>query len=90
MFNELNIEISINEISKAIGQLSNNRSAGPDLILNEFLTNGKHILMPVLKVLFNKIFDIGYFPERWSDGFVIPLHKKGNINDVSNYRGITL
>ena len=56
MFNELNTEISINEISRAIKQLSNNRSAGIDLILNEILTNGKHILIPVLKVLFNFFF----------------------------------
>jgi len=40
--------------------------------------------------LFNKIFDIGYFPECWSEGFIIPLHKKESLNDVNNYRGITL
>ena len=90
MFDELNIDISIEEIDKAIKQLKNNKSAGPDLILNEFLTNGKHILMPVLRTMFNTIFRLGYFPDRWSEGYIIPLHKKGNIDDVTNYRGITL
>jgi len=33
---------------------------------------------------------MGYFPERWSEGYVIPLNKKGSINNVENYRGITL
>ncbi|XP_060553306.1 myosin-8-like, partial [Ruditapes philippinarum] len=32
----------------------------------------------------------GYFPEQWTEGFIVPLHKKGDINDPSNYRGITL
>ncbi len=30
------------------------------------------------------------FPDSWSDGHIIPLHKKGNINSTNNYRGITL
>ena len=33
---------------------------------------------------------MGYFPEKWSEGFIVPIFKKGDINEVSNYRGITL
>ena len=40
--------------------------------------------------LFNNIFESGIFPEEWSDGYIIPLHKKGSMSDVENYRGITL
>ena len=36
------------------------------------------------------MFQIGYFPDKWSEGFIVPLFKKGDINEVSNYRGITL
>ena len=32
----------------------------------------------------------GYFPEAWSVGEIIPPHKKGDKNNVDNYRGITL
>lgn len=46
--------------------------------------------MPTICDLFNKIFESGVFPEDWTEGFVIPLHKKGSVNDVENYRGITL
>ena len=38
----------------------------------------------------NKIFDIGYFPDSRFEGYVIPLHKRGEINDANIYRGITL
>ena len=32
----------------------------------------------------------GYFPSVWSEGYIVPIHKKGNIHNVDNYRGITL
>ena len=31
----------------------------------------------------------GVFPDSWRERIVIPLHKKGDKNDVNNYRGIT-
>ena len=37
-------------------------------------------------MLFNKV----YFPTMWSDGYIVPIHKKGSTNNVDNYRGITL
>jgi len=90
MFNELNMPFSSNDVKKAIQQLQNNKSCGPDLYINEIFINGKDTLVPYLLSLFNKIFDIGYFPDSWSEGYVVPLHKKGNINDTNYYRGITL
>ncbi|MCG7877024.1 MAG: reverse transcriptase family protein, partial [Candidatus Thiodiazotropha endolucinida] len=90
MFDELNVPISIEEIKSSIKQLKNGASAGPDLLLNEFLKNGSNVMLNYLFNLFNKIFEIGYFPENWAEGFIIPVFKKGDKNDVSNYRGITL
>ena len=90
MFVELNIGISHEEILNAIKQLKLNKSSGPDMLINEFFVHGKCILAPTLCILFNKIFDKGHFPEEWSEGYIVPLHKKGSINEVENYRGITL
>ena len=67
-----------------------NKSAGPDKLLNEFFINGKEVLSTTLLILFNKLFEMGHFPEEWSEGYIIPLHKKGSINEVENFRGITL
>ena len=36
------------------------------------------------------MFNRSYFPEAWAGGFIVPIHKKGDINQVENYRGITL
>lgn len=90
MFDELNLPITIQEIKKGVSQLRNGASAGPDLLLNEFLKKGTDALLAYLHALFNKIFEIGYFPEKWAEGHIIPLFKKGDHSEVSNYRGITL
>lgn len=90
MFDELNTDFSHEEILKSIKQLKTNKSGGPDRLINEFFIHGKHVLLPILSNLFNKIFENGVFPEEWSEGYVIPLHKKGNKSEVGNYRGITL
>ena len=90
MFEELNGEISYLEIQKAVKQLRNGASAGPDLFLNEFFKNGTDTLIKYIYTLFNKIFEFRYFPKRWSEGFIVPIYKKGDKNELSNYRGITL
>ena len=90
MFDELNGEILRTELLTAIKQLRNGASSGPDLLLNEFFKNGSETLVTYLHNLFNKLFQMGYFPENWSEGFIVPIFKKGDINEVSNYRGITL
>ena len=90
MYEELNLSFSHQEILKAIAQLRTNKSAGPDKLLNEFFIKGKEVLSTTFLILFNKLFEMGHFPEEWSEGYIIPLHKKGSINEVENFRGITL
>ena len=90
MSDELNVDITSNEIQKAISQLKQNRSGGPDGFLNEFFIHGATELLPYLLELFNKILIVGYFPEVWSEGYIVPIHKKGKLDDVNNFRGITL
>lgn len=90
MFQELDAEISLNEIQKAVQSLKNGKSSGPDLLLNEFIKHGINNLLNYFYTLFNKFFDTGYFPDSWGDGFIVPLHKKGSAENVENYRGITL
>ena len=50
-----------------------------------FFINRKEALSTTLFILFNKLFGMGQFPKEWSDGFIIPLYKKGSINDSFKY-----
>ena len=76
MFNELNVDITESEILKGIQQLNVGKSGGPDFLLNEFFKYGAQNLLPYITKLFNVILELGQFPEKWTDGFIVPLHKK--------------
>ena len=90
MFDELNIMLSEQEIRVAINQLKLGKSCGPDNVINELFRYGVDALLPYLLKLFNTVFDSGCFPEKWTDGLIVPLHKKGSKCEVENYRGIRL
>jgi hypothetical protein len=90
MFDELESDLTDAEVMKAIGQLKLNKAAGPDLLINEFFQCGKEYLCPYLTKLFNAVYCAGYFPRAWSEGVIVPVHKKGSIHKAENYRGITL
>ena len=53
MFEELNIDISQQEILKAVNQLKTNKSGGPDKIINEFFIHGKNIFRPEMSTVDN-------------------------------------
>ena len=55
-----------------------------------FFFYGRDHLSYYLTVLFNYVFQSGFFPHGWSDGLLVPLHKKGSFSDPQNFRGITL
>ena len=56
---------------KAIKDLKTSRSGGPDT----FFINGSNSILPYLHVLFNVIFNKGYFPSIWFEGYIVPIHK---------------
>ena len=72
----LESEISHAEIECACKQLKNNRSGGADFLINEFLKYG------FLFSTFNTIFDVGYFQDMWTEGYIIPLHKKKTLTHL--------
>lgn len=70
--------------------MASNKSNGADNILNEYFKAASNILLHPLEILFNQILESGKFPSDWSTGIIIPIYKKGDINDPNNYRKITL
>ena len=90
IYEELDFPITIDEIDRCINKLKRGKSHGDDCILNEFLIEFKDTLLPMLHDLFNNVLDSGYFPDSWTKAIILPVFKKGNVNEVKNYRGISL
>ena len=88
--NQLNGEITHDEILKPFKLLKNGKSSSVDYISNEMLKYGTETLVEPLHKLFNFIFDKGVFPEIWNDSLLVPLHKKGSKADPCNYRGLSI
>ena len=87
---ELNRPITDQEIVSSIKSLNINKAPGPDGICLEMYKHTVNEILPFLFKLFNEIFDVCDFPEQWSRSTILPIHKKGNLKDPDNYRGISL
>lgn len=78
-------------IIKCVQNLKNNKAAGLDKVLNEYIVYSIDKLLPVYKTLFNIVFDTGIIPEPWCIGNIVPVYKnKGSVDNIENYRPITL
>ncbi|KAK7107318.1 hypothetical protein V1264_015265 [Littorina saxatilis] len=78
------------EISSAIKQLKNGKSAGPDSIPAEALKTDVETSVEILYPLFCKIWEEEEVPAEWKEGYLVKLPKKGDLSSCANYRGITL
>ena len=90
IFNETDYKITQREISKCIQKLRNKKSPGLDQVLPEMIKYSQHILLPILEKIFNYILTKGKYPSQWLKGYIVPIYKKGDKTDPSNYRGITI
>ena len=87
---DLDRPFTTDEVIRTISQLNRNKSPGFDNILPELFLDNKEFIAPYICILFNKIYDTGIYPEAWTKGIIVPIFKKGEKNNPSNYRGITL
>ena len=60
------------------------------IFLPQLLKRLSPTISPVLRSLFNSCLRLGVFPNELKIAKVIPLFKSGNINDMSNYRPISI
>lgn len=62
----------------------------PDDISTEILKAAYDIISPQFVKLFNRVFNNVEYPENWTLGYIISIFEGGDLNNATNYRGITL
>ena len=85
-----NRPITEEEVMLALKQLKPRKSAGPDKIISELLKHASDYIIPFFVRFLNELFDHGIYPQKWTESIILPLYKKGDVNNPSNYRGISL
>jgi exonuclease III len=82
--------ISAYEVKNELISLKNGKAPGIDGICNEFYKYLSDYMVEPLTILFNYVWEKGIYPDKWSEGIIQPLHKKGSRNEPDNYRKLTL
>lgn len=75
------------ELETVIKSFKNNKAAGIDKIQIETLKFADEATLIKLLKIINNVFNNGNPPTQWTTNIIIPIHKKGSINDKNNYRG---
>ena len=88
--NDDSYDILYSEVQEAIHTLKRNKSPGSDGITAEMLQAGGEQLARQMHKLCNKAWDEGTIPEEWGRSILVPIPKKGDLSNCSNYRTISL
>ena len=83
-------QISENEITDILDNLKLGKASGPDLISHNMLKGTSKTICRPLQLLFNMSLRSSQFPKLWKNATVLPLYKKGDRHEVSNYRPVSL
>lgn len=78
------------EITSLILQMKSGKAPGSDFIVAELLKAQINWWAPVLANLFSYIDKTTEIPKDWGLAIIVPIFKKGNPSDPSNYRPISL
>ncbi len=81
--------ITAEKVKKILDNLPAKRCCGYDRIPLVFLKDGAEALTSIVTDLMKRIFEEKRVPEQWKVARILPLHKKGRKEEITNYRPIS-
>ena len=90
MITHLEPDILECKVKWALGSITTNKATGGDGIPAELFQILKDDAVKVLHSICQQIWKAQQWPPNWKRSVFIPIPKKGNVKEYSNYRTITL
>ena len=78
------------DIEKIIDKIRLEVATGSDNIGAKIIKDIKTTISPILTKIINKGYETSTFPDCMKQAVIKPIHKKDNIDDISNYRPISI
>jgi hypothetical protein len=83
-------KLSDSDFGMAIEKLRRHKSPSIDQIPAELIKTGGRRIRSEIHKLINSLWNKEELPEQWKESTIVPIYKKGDKTDCSNYRGISL
>ena len=87
---DFDIEFHHDKVRRLLENINANKAHGPDGIHGKLLKNCAAGLAYPLSLIYKSCYNSGSLPQEWKLGHVVPIFKKGDRHEVSNYRPISL
>jgi len=78
------------EVKAAVDKLKNNKAPVPDGLPSEILKEGYKYMENRIYELIDQIWNEERIPSTWVEALICPIHKKGDVQNCENFRGISL
>ena len=82
--------VSLEETHKLVKSINTSKSSGIHGISSKVLRDALLETTPQLHDIFNKSLGNGIFPNQWATSMVVPIPKVGKLNEIGNWRPISL
>ena len=89
MITHLELDISEGEVKWALGSITKNKASGGDGIPVE-LVQILEISVKALHSIYQQIWKTQQWPQDWKRSVFLPIPKKGNAKECTNYRTVAL
>ena len=84
------IVVSPSEVNDTLRVLDSKKACGLDLLPARLLKEGADEISYSLSKVFNLSLSKGVLPQDWTSAHIVPVHKRNDKSDPSNYRPISL